>query len=52
MLTWAAALLVLLDTIVAVLVVDLPCFLLTKNLVGFSYLDELLARLIVTTVKG
>jgi hypothetical protein len=48
-LAWATALLVLLDAIVAVLVVNLACVLFDKDLVGFSYLDELSTCLIVAT---
>jgi hypothetical protein len=49
-LAWTAALLVLLNALVAVLIVDLACLLLAQDIVGFSYLDELLTRLIVATM--
>jgi hypothetical protein len=49
MLAWTATLLVLLNTVVAVLVVDLACLLLNEDLVGFRYFNELLARFIVAT---
>jgi hypothetical protein len=43
LLAGAAALLVLLDAIVAVLVVDLASFFFREDFVGFGYFDELLA---------
>jgi hypothetical protein len=49
LLAWTAALLVLLNTVVAVLVVDLTSLFLAEDFVGFGYLDELFTRLIVTT---
>jgi hypothetical protein len=49
LLAWAAALLVLLNTVVAVLIVDFASLFFAENFVGFGYLDKLLARLLVTT---
>jgi hypothetical protein len=45
----AVALLVLLDTVVAVLVVDLACFLDAENIIGFGDCDKLLIRGFVST---
>ena len=49
-LTWGAAALVLLDTFVAVLVVDFASFFNDKDLIGFCYVDKLLLGIFVAAV--
>ena len=48
-LTWTVALLVLLNTLVAVLIVDLACLLDAENIVGFGDCDKLLVCRLIST---
>lgn len=51
LLTRAASTFMLLNSLVSVLVVDLSCFFVDKDLVSFSYTDELLFCVFVATRK-
>lgn len=52
LLAGTAALLVLLDAFVAILVVDLASLLLAEDFVGFGYFNKLLVCLVVATAVG
>ncbi len=41
-LAWSAALLMLIDTVVAVLIVDFACFFVAEDVIGFCYRYEFL----------